>query len=450
MSEQPFHLTGNYGPVQDEVTALGLAIEGAIPPELNGLYVRNGSNPPTGDSPHWFFGAGMLHGVRLEAGRVAWYRNRYVRTLGFEDPTLSRMSDQGESDRRISAANTHVLRHGGKILALEEGSFPWVVNDELETLGHTDFDGRLTRAFTAHPKLCPVTGEMLGFGYDWRAPYLTYYRVSPQGELVQIEAIDVPGPTMMHDFAITTNYVLFLDLPIVFEVELAMKGQMPFQWSDDYGARIGIMPRKGGNADVHWFEVDPCYIFHGVNAFEDENGEIVYDASRASEMWRKAGEMGAAASSGRLTLHRFRFDLKTGGVREETLEPSAMDFAIVAPERVGRRHRHSFFLRIGASASGAPRFKTILKRDFETGTMQEHPLPDNQVPTEVAFVPAAGSDPSSDEGWLLAYVHDEATEETEFRVLDASDLLKPAIARVKIPQRVPYGFHGSWIPDAAD
>ena len=124
---------------------------------------------------------------------------------------------------------------------------------------------------------------MLAFGYGWQAPYLTYYRISPQGKMVQVEGIDVPGPTMMHDFAVTTNYTLFLDLPIVFDMKLAMQGQMPFHWSDDYGARIGIMPRAGTSADVRWFEIEPCYIFHGLNAYEDTNGEIVYDASRASE-----------------------------------------------------------------------------------------------------------------------------------------------------------------------
>jgi len=446
--EKPFHLVGNFGPVAEEVTAFDLPVEGALPPELTGLYVRNGSNPPSGESPHWFFGAGMLHGVRLEAGKAAWYRNRYVRTPAIEDPTVRRMNERGEFNRRVSAANTHVIRHAGKILALEESSFPWVVDDELATIDSTDFEGALQGSFTAHPKLCPVTGEMLAFGYSYRAPYLTYYRVSADGKLVQAEPIDVPGPTMMHDFAITTNYTLFLDLPIIFDIEAAMRGEMPFMWSDDYGARIGIMERQGTNADVKWFEIDPCYIFHGVNAYEDTNGEIVFDASRAKEMWRKPGAMGDAnASTGNLSLHRFRFDLANERVSEETLEDRAMDFAIISPHLVGRRHRHGFFLEIGRGPSGSPRFDTIMKRDFDTGRVELHPLSDTEVPTEVAFAPSAGGDPTSDDGWLMAYVHDEESGETEFRVMDASNLLEPPVARVKLPQRVPYGFHGSWLPD---
>ena len=133
--EKPFHLRGNYAPVSEELTTFDLPLEGALPPELSGLYVRNGANPVTGSSPHWFLGQGMLHGVRLEAGRARWYRNRYVRTPYFENPGIQRVSSEGKFDRVASAANTHVIAHAGKLLALEEGSFPWVVDAELRTVG---------------------------------------------------------------------------------------------------------------------------------------------------------------------------------------------------------------------------------------------------------------------------------------------------------------------------
>jgi len=155
----------------------------------------------------------------------------------------------------------------------------------------------------------------------------------------------------------------------------------------------------------------------------------------------------ANANTGNLSLHRFRFDLANDRVSEETLEDRAMDFAVISPKLVGRKHRHGFFLKIGRGPGGSPRFDTIMKRDFDKGTVESHPLSDSEVPTEVAFAPSAGGDPTSDEGWLMAYVHDEASGETEFRVMDASNLNEPPVARVKLPQRVPYGFHGSWLPD---
>ena len=204
--EKPFHLRGNFAPVSEEVTAYDLPVQGALPPELRGLYVRNGANPVTGTSAHWFLGQGMLHGVRLEAGRALWYRNRYVRTPYLENPEIQRVSSDGNFDRVASAANTHVLAHAGKLLALEEGAFPWVVDSELGTIGPHDYQGKLRTAMTAHPKLCPVTGELLGFGYGQLPPYLVYHRISPDGRLVQSEEIAVGGPTMMHDFAITTKH----------------------------------------------------------------------------------------------------------------------------------------------------------------------------------------------------------------------------------------------------
>jgi carotenoid cleavage dioxygenase len=442
----PFHLTGNFAPVAGELTATDLRVEGALPPELRGLYVRQTPNPVTGSSPHWFLGDGMVHGVRLENGRAAWSRNRWVKTPYLENPEVPRISERGEIDRTVSKANTHVLRHAGKILALEEGSFPYVLDERLETVGWTDFGGKLTSAFTAHPKLCPVTGEMLAFGYGQLPPYLVYLRVSPDGRLVQSEEIEVGGPTMMHDFAITERHALFLDLPVVFSLEDALKGAMPFSWSDDYPARIGVMPRTGGNRDVRWFDVEPCFIFHTLNAY-DEGDTVVLDACRNSEIWRKAGDM--QSGTGKLTLHRFRFDLASGAVKEQTLDDRAMEFPRVADAVVGRQHRFGFTLRVEPGASESPAFVGLLKTDLGTGRSQLHDFGPGRSCGEAVFVPAGGADPRGDEGYLLTYVHEEGSDHSELHVLDASDLAKPALARVTLPQRVPNGFHGSWLPDPA-
>jgi carotenoid cleavage dioxygenase len=439
-----FHLSGNFAPVERELTATDLPVEGALPPELDGLYVRQSPNPVTGRSPHWFLGDGMLHGVRLERGRAVWYRNRWVRTPYLANPEVQRISERGEIDRTVSKANTHVLRHAGKILALEEGSFPYLIDDRLETVGWTDFDGKLRSAFTAHPKLCPVSGEMLGFGYGQLPPYLVYLRVSPDGRLVQSEEIEVGGPTMMHDFAITTKHAIFMDLPVVFSLEDALAGAMPFSWSDDYPARIGVMPRTGGNADVRWFPVEPCYVFHTLNAY-DEGDTVVLDACRNSEVWRKAGDM--ETGTGKLTLHRFRFDLASGAVKEETLDERPMEFPRVADSVVGRKHRFGFSLCLAPGPPAAPGFAGILKTDFSTGRSELHDCGPGRSSGEAVFVPARGADPNSDEGYLLSYVFDAATERSALWVLDASNLAKPPLARVVLPQRVPNGFHGSWLAD---
>jgi carotenoid cleavage dioxygenase len=443
--EVPFHLQGNFAPVKEEVTAFDLEVEGTIPPELTGLYARNSANPVTGESTHWFTGNGMVHGVRLEHGRAAWYRNRYVHTKMLDDPSAKRVSDTGVFDYTVSAANTHVVKHGGKFLALEEGSFPFELTGELDTVGPMDFDGQLNTAFTAHPHVCPVTGEMLAFGYGQLPPYLVYYRVSPEGKLAQSEVIEVPGPTMMHDFMITEKRAIHMDLPVVFDMQAALAGTMPFSWSDDYGARIGIMPRTGTNADVKWFEIEPCYIFHAMNAW-DEGDRVVYDVARMSEVWREAGNMQGANTV--VTLHRFTFDLATGNVKEETLEDRGMEFPRIAPQRVGLKNRFGFTIAFGdPEEATTPGFAGHFKLDLEKGTVEKHEYGEGANPAEGVFVPAAGADPNSDEGWLMSYVYNEKGDSSEFVILDAANFSAPPVARVKLPQRVPYGFHGSWMPD---
>jgi len=444
--EIPFHLKGNFAPVKDEVTGTDLEVVGTLPPELTGMYARNTANPVTGVSDHWFLGNGMVHGVRLEGGKAAWYRNRYVQTPLLTNPEINRISELGQIDHKVSAANTHVLSHGGKILALEEGSFPYVLDGKLNTVGHSDFDGKLKTAFTAHPKICPVTGEMLGFGYGQLPPYFVYHRVSADGKLVQSEEIEVGGPTMHHDFAITEKYVIIMDLPVVFDLQLALQGTMPFHWSDDYPARMGLLPRNGTNADVKWFEIDPCYVFHNLNAYDDGD-TVVLDSCRMSEVWRNAGQMQGGDTV--QTLHRFTFDLASGTTKEETLDDRGMDFPRVGDASVGQRHDYGYTVQFGEGPDGQPAFVGLMKIDFRGGKTETHSFGEGVNGGEPVFVPAAGANPKSDEGWVMSYVHDENSGKTELVLLDASNWTAPPVARVKLPQRVPYGFHGSWMPDQA-
>ena len=190
--QTPWFLAGNYGPVLDELTTHDLPVTGAIPPALSGQYLRNGSNPASGTAGHWFFGDGMVHGIRLEGGKASWYRNRWVRTTKF-DKQLDATDPETMMDPTASAANTHVVAHAGRIWALEEGHLPYELSPELETLGCDDFGGRLTTAFTAHPKLCPETGELHFFGYGVLPPYLTYHVLDASGALVHSAPITVPG-----------------------------------------------------------------------------------------------------------------------------------------------------------------------------------------------------------------------------------------------------------------
>jgi len=432
----PFHLKGNFAPIQEELTAFDLPVTGAVPPELRGRYFRNGPNPQTGWSGHWFLGNGMLHGVELQGGRASWYRNRYVRTPLLADPDADPIA--AIADLRMSAANTHVIRHAGRILALEEAHLPFEVSPELETLGAHDFGGRLTTPMTAHPKICPETGELIFFAYSLEPPYVTYHRASASGELVQSEPIEVPGATMVHDFNVTRHHVVFMDLPVVWDLEALGEGGLPIRWSDDYGARLGVMPRDGTNADVVWYEIEPCYVFHPMNAYEDGD-RIVIDVCRSARMMN-LGEPDAPP-----LLHRWTIDRAAGRVAEEPLSERPMEFPRIHDGRVGLRHRY------GYTAGFAPDEPVALcfhKVDHDTGALVTHELPDGRRGSEPVFVPAADGT-AEDDGWVLSYVYDPGTDRSELVILDATRFEREPVARIHLPTRVPYGFHGSWLPDDA-
>ena len=433
----PFHLQGNFAPVRDEITATDLPVTGAIPPALEGRYVRNGPNPKTGESPHWFVGDGMLHGVELSGGRARWYRNRWVRTRAFREDAQW-LGPDGVPDLTVGRANTHVVCHAGRILALVESSFPTEVTAELDTVGVTDFAGRLHTAMTAHPKICPVTGELHFFAYSHMPPFLTYHRADRGGALVQSEAIEVPAPTMIHDFAITRDHVIFMDLPVVFDLELVQAGRLPYRWSDTYGARLGIMPRGGAGRDVRWLSVEPCYVFHPLNAFE-RGAEITLDVVRYPELWRESDSTFRSAR-----LHRWRIDLAAGRVREQALDDRAIEFPRCDERRVGLPHRLGYAVDTARGAddhSGT----ALVKYDLERGTSEVHDFGTGRIPGEPVFVPAPG-ETAEDGGYVLSYVYDGGRDASDLVLLDASRFAGAPVATVHLPRRVPFGFHGSWMP----
>ena len=235
----------------------------------------------------------MIHGVELANGNANWYRNRYVKTPVYEQPDADPMTLL--TDMTQSLANTHIISHAGRILALEEGHWPFrELSKDLDTIGAYNYDGKLATGMTAHPKTCAETGELLFFAYTMMPPYVTYHRVSANGELLQSEPITVKGATMVHDFNITSNYVIFMDLPLVWNLE-NMSAGLPIQWSDEYGARLGVMPRNGSDKDVVWYDIDPCYVYHPLNAYE-EGDDIVIDVCRMAHSM-KPGAGGSTAGS---------------------------------------------------------------------------------------------------------------------------------------------------------
>ncbi len=428
----PFHLRGNYAPVDDEVTLTQLPIEGKIPHLLTGVYLRNGPNPQHGATPHWFFGDGMLHGVRLESGRAAWYRNRAPRTRRF----AGEPRNIAAQDRTLTTANTHVVRHGGRLLALEEGSFPFEMTADLASIGPFDFGGKLKTAFTAHPKVCSETGEMHGFGYGLVPPFLTYYQIDRDGQLMKAVEIPLEIATMAHDFAITRHHVVLMDLPILRDLQRA--GGTPY-WSDTHRARVGILPRGGNAAQLRWVEVDPCYVFHVANAYEHA-GVITMEVARYPSLWRTNPvdfETGAR-------LHRWSIDLRTFSVTEQPIDDLTIEFPRIDDRRTGLSNRLVFACAttceraFGNNTEGLDR---VIRIDRQTGERRVKEFPGAMV-SEFGFAPGG---PGEGEGWVMGYVYDRADRVSDLVILAADTL--DEVARIKLGRRVPEGFHGNWFSD---
>jgi carotenoid cleavage dioxygenase-like enzyme len=439
------HMLGNFAPVPDESTVIELSVTGAIPPELNGWYLRNGPNPREATSEHYFIGDGMVHGVRLEGGRATSYRNRWVRTSTFTHG--AKLYDEGGTvDLAASKANTHVVRHAGRTLALVETSYPYELDcrpgHELDTVGVYDFDGRLRTPMTAHPKICPTTGELHFFGYGGlAAPYLTYHRADADGELLVSRPIDVGAHTMMHDFALTSAHVIFMDLPILFDLAKATSGRpgMPYTWAPDYGARLGVLRRDDPFGTVRWFQIETCYVFHTLNAHEEADGQrLVLHVLRYDSLGDGVELTGPA------TLWRWTIDLALGTVLEEQLDNRGCEFPRIDDRLAGLPTRYGH-----ASTAGDPHIEgrggAIHRYDLEQNSVTSHIFTEGRVPSEAAFAPA--DDRAGGPGWLMTFIYDPATDRSDLVILDADDLSAPPTATIHLPRRVPAGFHGNWLPD---
>ena len=437
MKSNPY-LTGNFGPVTEEVTAFDLQVTGHIPAELNGRYLRNGPNPITADPEtyNWLVGDGMVHGVRLQGGQAEWYRNRWVKSPGSFPP------------------NTNVIGLNGQTFALvEAGAPPVELGFELDTIGTSDFGGTLSHGYTAHPKVDPVSGELHAASYIWSLPNVIEYTVTgPNGTVIRREEIPVPGRPMVHDISITESSAVFYDLPVVFNLEEAMAGiGLPYAWSNDYGARVGVLPRQGTGTDqLRWFEVNPCYVFHAVNAHDaaGANGQqlIVLDVIRYDRVFDQ-NRLGPDECIP--YLWRWTLDLQSGRVTEEQLSDQPIEFPRVDERLVGKKHRYGWATSVysdsqDSGASGVFDGASIACYDFQTDSLTRHEMGPGRFAGEAVFVPASDTAGERD-GYLMSMVYDTGTDRSDLVILDAQDLLAEPLATIHLPQRVPFGFHGNWV-----
>ncbi|MEM7100413.1 MAG: carotenoid oxygenase family protein [Pseudomonadota bacterium] len=424
-SEPNVYLQGNYGPVGVESTVTDLQVVGTLPSDLNGRFLRNGPNPQAGidqDSYHWFIGDGMVHGIRLREGRAEWYRNRYVGG---------------------SAANTNIIGHAGKTMAIvESGGIPQNMAYDLENIGaNSDIGG----GFSAHPKLDPDTGELHAMCYDWAnlRDHVRYVVIDAEGEWADETEIPLPGMPMIHDMSITKNYAIVYDLPVTLSfLALGTGASFPFRWDSEYEPRVGLLPRGGDASEIIWRGVNPNYAFHPMNAYEDENGDVVIDIVRYEKMFEADVHGPFGDSAPRLDRWIVNPNGDSGQVREEIVDARGQEFPRCHPDLNGQPYRYGYAVAVENNT-----FPGIYKHDMQAGTSTEFKLDAGKHSAEPVFVPRDGAE-AEDDGYLMTFVYDEKTGASEFVVLDAQDLSRPMLASIPLPVRVPYGFHGNWVSDS--
>lgn len=460
--ENPY-LRAFHAPIAHESSADDLPVVGEVPRDLYGAYVRNGPNAmlPPANLYHWFDGDGMVHGVYFRDGRVS-YRSRMVRTAGLAEevgrgeaiwPGIMGPFDLTKPRHYLKdTANTDVVYHNGAILAL------WYMCGEpyrldpltLDTVGVEDFGGRRRTSVSAHPKVDPRSGELVFFTLSDEEPYMRYGVVAANGKLDHEVPIDLPGPRAPHDITITEHYSIVHDFPFFHDVDIMRRhGYRVARFHPDIPTRFGVLPRRGGSADVRWFAFEPGYVLHMVNAWEEGDWIVMDGCFQPDPTIRRRAEEGELASMLgylriRAHLRRWQMNLVTGATSEEALDDLNVEFCLPDTDRYGEKTRYSYHQRLPIDPYTVE-FHSLVKYDHGSGRSVRHDYGPGMLGSEAPF--AARPDAAAeDDGYVVTIVTDAAELRSECWVYRAEEIERGPIARVELPARVPSGFHAKWIP----
>jgi len=464
-------LSGNNAPIHDELAFEDLPVEGALPADFGGLYVRNGPNPYF--QPDWryhaFDGDGMVHAVRFDHGRVS-YRNRWVRTSalaeeqaaghtlwkGIKEPL--RLDRPDEPMKNTS--NTDVKYHAGRLLTMwyRSGMPYWVDPATLETIGPADHGGALSR-ISAHSRPDEATGELVWFDYGTEAPYMRYGVIGPDRQPRHAIDVPLPGPRLPHDMAITPNWTVLHDFPLLLDEDAWKLGRYKLRFRPDLPTRFGVLPRYGRPDQIRWFEAKPCYLLHVVNAWEEggPDGEVVMVGTPYRTYEKDDGSIDARRLEHTIHnrqrdfwLYEWRFNLKTGRTHERVIDDVLnTEFPVINSAFQGLATRYSYHLVFPKGGREEVRFTGLAKVNHRTGGYQAWSEGPDWFYNEPGFAPRDGAT-AEDDGYLVAFAWDPHRLRSEVQVLDArgTEFGRGPIARIPLPRRVPHGFHATYVSDA--
>ncbi len=452
------YLHGAYAPVKEEITATELKVIGEIPKDFGGAYYRNGPNPYTSPKGmhHWFDGDGMLHAIHFENGK-AEYRNRYVRSADFLAEQQGELNKSGifypstaNSSTTVykDTANTDVVMHNGELMAL------WYISGQpvrlnaktLETIRSEDFGGTLPKNVSAHSKVDVGTGEFIFFDYALYEPLYSYGVVDANNQVSHFTQIEMPGPRLPHDMAITENYSILMDLPIVFTEQGLRHRVWSIHNDESLPTRFGVIPRHGKGEQIKWFEFPGCYIYHVINAWEEGDNIVMYCCKMIDNGREMPTQFGPYAPmvdvlALRAVVTKWTMNMKTGATKEEQIDDAVNEFPTVNLDRVGHKTQFSYHASIPDTQTQV--FDGILKYDLDKGNYVRHSFGDAHYGSEPAFAPRFNAQ-SEDDGYVISFVTDAETGGSRALILDAQNLSDKPVAEVIIPQRIPLGFHGTW------
>ncbi|KAE8056070.1 hypothetical protein FH972_012868 [Carpinus fangiana] len=478
-------LSNNFAPVLEELPPTECeVIQGSLPPCLDGAYIRNGPNPqflPRGPY-HLFDGDGMLHSIRISQGK-ATLCSRYVKTYkytieseagspllpnvfsGFNGLTASAargalsaariLAGQYNPANGIGLANTSLAFFGNRLYALGESDLPYSVrltsNGDIHTLGRHDFDGQLFMSMTAHPKVDPETGEAFAFRYGPVPPFLTYFRFDAKGaKQADVPIFSMLRPSFLHDFAITNKYAIFADIQIGMNpMEMIVGGGSPVGSDPSKVPRLGVIPRYAKDeSEMRWFDVPGFNIIHAINAWDEEDGnEIVMVAPNILSVEHTLERMDLIHA----LVEKVRIDLRTGIVTRQPISARNLDFAVINQAYVGKKNKFVY----AAVGDPMPKISGVVKLDVSKGEREECTVACRMYGPrcyggEPFFVAREPGNPEAeeDDGYVVSFVHDEKAGESKFLVMDAKSPNLDIVAAVKLPRRVPYGFHGLFVRES--
>lgn len=453
-SEYPY-LQAEHTPVSNEVEATPCAVSGELPADLVGTFARNSPNPrftPIGKY-HWFDGDGMVHAVQVRDGK-ATYRSKWIQTEGLRAEVeagkalftgILEKPRPGAPGPLKDTANTDLVWHNGKLLALWwlSGTPCALELPSLETIGPERFNNALPRGVAAHAKVDAFTGELMFFEFSmFKPPFYRYGVVTGNGELRSCEAIDVAGPRIPHDIAITPSFTVLLDLPLGWDTAALAAGKRRIGFDKDSPSRIGVIPRHGKGSEVKWFNVSPCYAYHTVNAYEDGRNVVLVACAIDDPIPARRDEKTPMLDTIALVpkLRRWTMNLDTGAVKEETLDDTPSEFPRTNEALQGQRVRWSYHGRMAPRESMM--FDALLKYDLNDGSHRAVEVPKGWFAGEPSFAPRVGAK-SEDDGYIVTTITNAAEDASDFWVVDAQTL--DTVARARLPRRMPIGFHGTWV-----